>query len=745
MLKSQLTLKQRLLALSGYVLILVLLSGSVTGIWIPTGGGKSLWFFSAIGLFFFTHLSSPFFVPPRDSLANSLTSALLLATTDLGLIALLKHELDVFRWASFSITILVALSALIAIVLYGTDPIEKPKLAALSKITYRLSDWVGRGQIMFSPLVLISVIGFYQGEPIQQVWLLFFWSLLIFVEPVDLIINVVDDLLELGAQPSGDKLIGEIQRIDDPNIIRVKLNTGDTWKRDNVHLAHLPDTRQVEVLPLFVQLQGAELIGTGLCHKEPPQEIENSSAGCVYCTDNSRGSKELLKELCGGDPPAELIGFIVENSEISQICFEVSSELQLEEGWLTFVRQRKQTVYYQILNAQTKEESFSQNPRGTQIVFAEQLGILDPKKGFIKYGWLPSMNTPVFLPQAAIETPQKDSDELEDFELGFVPHSKVLVKARFNDMLEYHTAILGVTGTGKTELAFDIIRHALDQGTKVFCVDFTGEYRPRLADLKPERLGLDEEKAKTLQERLFDVETGDFSAGPEKKALGKFVKEIAPGIASQVDGFLQPEGPGIGVFELEEIANTKATLRATELYLSTIFNWARKNRKRRRILLVLEEAHTIVPETNLFGFDRVETSAVVGRMTQIALQGRKYGVGILLISQRTALVSKTLLSQCNTVLCFALHDQTGLNYLGNVFSSDHVSAIPNLKFLQGIAFGKAVQSDRPIIFEIPEDDEKRKASEALDNILEEEPGEATPVAKPLDTEPVTEDYDDIPF
>ena len=213
---------------------------------------------------------------------------------------------------------------------------------------------------------------------------------------------------------------------------------------------------------------------------------------------------------------------------------------------------------------------------------------------------------------------------------------------------------------------------------------------------------------------MFDVETGQFHAEAEKKALVKFIEEITPNILSQVDKFLQPEGPRIGIFEIEEIANTKATLRATELYLSTVFNWARRNRRKRRIVLVLEEAHTIVPETNLFGFDRVETSAVVGRMAQIALQGRKYGVGILLVSQRTALVSKTLLSQSNTVFSFTLHDQTGLNYLGNVFSSDYVSVIPNLKFLQGVAFGKAVRSDRPIVFEIPWDEEKKKASEALD-------------------------------
>jgi hypothetical protein len=133
----------------------------------------------------------------------------------------------------------------------------------------------------------------------------------------------------------------------------------------------------------------------------------------------------------------------------------------------------------------------------------------------------------------------------------------------------------------------------------------------------------------------------------------------------------------------------------------------------RQIMVVLEEAHTIIPEGSWAGFDS-DTQWIVGRIGQIALQGRKYGVGLLLISQRTALVSKTLLSQCNTILSFAMYDKTGLDYLANIFSQEHVRAIPNLRFLEAIAFGKAVCSDRPVLFKIKEDPAKLEASKKLD-------------------------------
>ncbi len=148
--------------------------------------------------------------------------------------------------------------------------------------------------------------------------------------------------------------------------------------------------------------------------------------------------------------------------------------------------------------------------------------------------------------------------------------------------------------------------------------------------------------------------------------------------------------------------------------------WARRHRKKEQILIALEEAHTIIPEAYGSGFD-FETQWVVGRIGQIALQGRKYGVGLLLISQRTALVSKTVLSQCNTYFTHALVDKTSLDYLSGVYSVDHIKAIPNLRFRQFIASGKAIKSERPLLVEREYDEEKLKASKALDVVKKVEP------------------------
>mgnify|MGYP002864555611 CR=1 FL=1 len=107
--------------------------------------------------------------------------------------------------------------------------------------------------------------------------------------------------------------------------------------------------------------------------------------------------------------------------------------------------------------------------------------------------------------------------------------------------------------------------------------------------------------------------------------------------------------------------------------------------------MVLEEAHTIIPEKNFLASNDKTSSSLVNSIGQIAMQGRKYGVGFLVIAQRTANVSKTVLSQCNTVVCFQAFDETSLNFLGNYVSKEMVQTLPNLKQYHAIVAGKAVK------------------------------------------------------
>jgi len=164
-----------------------------------------------------------------------------------------------------------------------------------------------------------------------------------------------------------------------------------------------------------------------------------------------------------------------------------------------------------------------------------------------------------------------------------------------------------------------------------------------------------------------------------------------------VKSFMESEN-NIALFEIPELSNTTFILEFTQLFIESIFKYAKEN-SGSKISLVLEEAHTIVPETSFLGDfgDYGSSKALVSKMSQIALQGRKFGVGLIVIAQRTANVSKTVLTQCNTIICFQAFDETSFTFLGNYIGKDLVQALPNLKQYHAIVTGKAIKSNIPMI------------------------------------------------
>lgn len=674
-----------------------------TGGFFPTGSGASVWLLAAMAYWLLHLVSAPFFLPPRDSLTTAISLVLLLAPLDFTNVSDFNFGLQMANTITIIVAVFVAVCALISAFQQNTQ---------LGKVTYRLSGVFGKGEILFTPAVLISALGFYQSEPGWMVTILGFWTSMVVARPVEHIIQVILYLNGTKTTKSVLELTGSVLRIDAPNLVRITLEENiNNWTSENVHIAHLSGGKITYVLPLFSQIQNEQVIGTGLCCEiTDGKKYESTTTGEVYSINEEGLAETLGVILSGEERNSKVVGITVEGSSISNIKFQSISGVKLEEGVVVFACIRGKKVYYQILDASTNEESFHQNPYGVHIVSAAQLGCHDPNRGFEKYSWLPEMNQPLFLTsETEVHTQNLKENE---FIIGKVPSTSFGIPVVLDDLIEYHTAVLGVTGTGKTELVLDIIREAVSRGRKVFCVDLTGEYKARLSDLNPLLIGLTVKQGTDLEKYLFNVETGTFGAKEERRSLGGLIDAIKPQVTSQIESFLTDSTQQLGIFELDQITNTKATLRTTELYLSEIMTWARNNRKAKQIMIVLEEAHTIIPEIYSSGFDS-DTQWVVGRIGQIALQGRKYGVGLLIVSQRTALVSKTVLSQCNTYFTHSLVDKTSLDYLGSVYSPEHIRAIPNLKFLEFVAHGKAVKSERPLLAKREFDQAKYDASVAL--------------------------------
>lgn len=317
------------------------------------------------------------------------------------------------------------------------------------------------------------------------------------------------------------------------------------------------------------------------------------------------------------------------------------------------------------------------------------------------------MNAAVFTIDDATENEVIVATENE-FTFGNLPKTNIPIIGNFVDNSNYHTAVLGVTGSGKTEFAFDLIRHSVINKIKVICIDLTSQYQGRLSDLNPTDLSISNATSVDLGAKLFEVETGNYGAGAEKRALKEFSDQLRAEVNERIKNFLDNEESYLGLIQLPEISNSQATIYITEIYMSCMLNIAKENygEELKRTLVVVEEAHTIMPESATMGVSDFASKGLVARIAQIALQGRKYNVGLLILAQRTANVSKTVLTQCNSIVSFACYDDTSIGFLKNLFGASSAEMVPNLKKLQAIVFGKIVKSERPVVIEIPFDKNK---------------------------------------
>jgi DNA helicase HerA-like ATPase len=165
-----------------------------------------------------------------------------------------------------------------------------------------------------------------------------------------------------------------------------------------------------------------------------------------------------------------------------------------------------------------------------------------------------------------------------------------------------------------------------------------------------------------------------------------------------------------------------------------------------RVCVVYEEAHSLVPEWNS-AVDEGDQTASNGSARAI-LQGRKYGLGCLLITQRTANVTKTILNQCNTIFAMRTFDDTGKNFLANYMGMDYANSLSSLSERHAVLFGKASSCENPILIRLNDRDKFVQAFRAENPPpplpAVDEPGESPETAPPA--EPASNSSaDDIPF
>jgi hypothetical protein len=107
-------------------------------------------------------------------------------------------------------------------------------------------------------------------------------------------------------------------------------------------------------------------------------------------------------------------------------------------------------------------------------------------------------------------------------------------------------------------------------------------------------------------------------------------------------------------------------------------------------MAVLEEAHTFIPSARE-AHDDVPSLATIRKLIT---EGRKFGTGLMLISQRPSRLDETILSQCNSFLILRLVNPRDQNFVKQIMenlSDQDAKMLPGFGPGQGIVSGQAVR------------------------------------------------------
>ncbi|REJ79710.1 MAG: DUF87 domain-containing protein [Acidobacteria bacterium] len=357
------------------------------------------------------------------------------------------------------------------------------------------------------------------------------------------------------------------------------------------------------------------------------------------------------------DEPGDIVGHVAAGSSVGELLYSPAEAPEI--GAVVFVESSGDKVLYQVIGVRAGVLRADGSETAVPLVQAMQLGLLRTgRRELSRYLSLPALDSEV----RSFPAPPENRDEwpaleTSPFELGHVRGTTVPVSVDLERLCEGHTAILGMTKMGKSHFARLLVERLAQDG-HVLVMDQTGEYRRRMPS------------------------AGTYQPGIDWTAPGLSIWEPGPHTFG-------PPGAALGVLnEIEQQA--MAEYRTLDI--------AGGEKPTTRVILI-EEAHQFIPEPAVIGYKGIghDQSLEIGKKL---MQIRKYGVSIIFVSQRTAVVSKTALSQCENLVAFRTVDHTGLDYMAMIAGDGIKSIAPQIPPRQALLIGDAFSCENPIAIDV---------------------------------------------
>ncbi|ODS32642.1 MAG: AAA-like domain protein [Candidatus Scalindua rubra] len=130
-------------------------------------------------------------------------------------------------------------------------------------------------------------------------------------------------------------------------------------------------------------------------------------------------------------------------------------------------------------------------------------------------------------------------------------------------------------------------------------------------------------------------------------------------LVRKVTGFVHESPMPITVYDLSYLpSETVGAVVATISRIIFQIHFLSKRRAFIPTLIVYEEAHNYISYRGRGAYGDAREAA-----ERISKEGRKFGIGMLAVSQRPSELSETMLSQCNTFLCMRLANSVDKNHI----------------------------------------------------------------------------------
>ncbi len=727
--KSKLKQSQRLIVAFAYVVTIVIaysvLGGPIADI-LHQRDQASVWFFSGILLVIMgKYVTEPYFSSPSDTLSNSISLTLFLTTL------INKNEL-IGYWFLLVYSLSMFIMSIIHIAIKNTN-------FKFKKVSYYLLKSIGSSKWMFSAIYLLAAYSYFQTKIPMLVVSIAIWISLVFCDVYELILKWLVGLWKSATKKTSEE-IGLAVKNDNDNIFHVEIPKD----REDMEILFSSKNELFAIKTAINTYSVALCVDTKMLLKSIWVELLLLNENGKHITFSKSDADKFGISLLGGEELGatflldkgaidanwwnrivaspefskmdSFIGFVLPDSNISLIRFSVcrAEDGIITEGSIVETVINGKKILYQVVNGVTKEENnLTMSSDGYMCALARKLGIYNHDNMELQAAkWTPYTNEPVYLCNTNEST---DFKEMANTAIGHLPLSDMRIPIKdINALVTHNTAILGILGVGKSCLTFELIKKIIAEGIKVVCIDITNQYvgETGLPAYLPKTIILDDFTDSVIEQ----LKKSSVRKGPENmpEQWGNLT-EYRTQVEKWISGFLAEKnkekrvfvlnpdkhevkkaGPGFKIADHADVSLVEKTKIISECLLKACMTLGQTDKA--RCCLVFEEAHSLTPEWNSVvnsGDEKYSNGTA-----KVILQGRKYGLGCILVTQRTANVTKSILNQCNTIFALRVFDDTGKSFLENYIGKDYSDVLPTLEERHAVAIGKGLRLKQPVIIQL---------------------------------------------